>query len=506
MHNFKKNKLALAFISLGLTGNALAGETIELSDNVTLDWKGTLTYSAASRLEDQNKNLTSSGNTNFDKGDMINNGLSLLMEGHLRFGNSGLVVSGSTFYDDVYQDDKFTADAERYHGGYSRLLDAYVYTAFPFGETGYADFRAGSHVVAWGEALFFPSMSLAQGPSDAIKSGVPGTEVKDILLPEEQVSMQLEITPDLSLLAHYQYDWHETVVSEPGAFFSTSDAVGNGATCMGAAPGETCSFGARADDLTPENDQWGVGARYRISDLTEIGLYYLNYNSRIPVTYFYGMPDNKYSISYMDDIDLYGATFTTSVGIASVAGEVTYKKGAPVLVSTSLGPSIIPSPARADVLQTNLNAIINFGNSPISDSATLTTEIAYVDIRDVEEASFYADSAGASATDELYWTSYGLAASASLNLAYPGITESWDMGIPVGYARQLKGRTLTGGVDSEGDHRFGIGADFTHHRSGVQVGVKYLAYMGDHNADTEAYEQKLLTDRDNISLTVKYAF
>ncbi len=526
MHNFKKNKLALALLGFGLTGNALAGETIEFSDGVTLDWKGTLAYSAATRLEDQNENLASSGNANFDKGDMINNGLSLLMEGHLRFGNSGLVVSGSTFYDDVYQDDKFTADAKRYHGGYSRLLDAYVYTAFPFGETGYADFRAGSHVVAWGEALFFPSMSLAQGPSDAIKSGIPGTEVKDILLPEEQVSMQLEITPDLSLLAHYQYDWHETVVSEPGSFLSTSEAVGNGATCLAEAPTETCSaagFAAREDDITPDTKQWGVGTRYRITDLTEIGLYYLKYNSRIPTTYLSqpGLIDVgggtmapggafTYNINYMEDIDLYGATFSTSVGAASIAGELTYKKGAPVLVNTvadfgDVAPSVVvPSPSRADVLQTNLNALFNFGRSAIADTTTLTTEVSYVDIRNVEEATLQGTTANA--TNELTWTSYGLAASASLILSYPGITESFDMSIPMGYSRQLKGRTLTGGVGGEGDHRFSIGADFTHPRSGIQAGIKYLAYMGDHDANTEGYKQKTLTDRDNISLTVKYAF
>ncbi|WP_067514788.1 DUF1302 domain-containing protein [Endozoicomonas ascidiicola] len=497
MHTFKKSKLAMAVLSLGLAGNTLAGETIELGNDVTLDWKGTLTYSAAQRLDDQNKELTSSGNTNFDKGDLVNNGLSLLMESHLRFGNSGLVLSGSTFYDGVYHDDKFTDDAERYHGGYTRLLDAYVYTAFPFGESGYADFRLGSHVVAWGEALFFPSMSLAQGPSDAIKSGIPGTEVKDILLPEEQVSMQLEITPDLSLLAHYQYDWHETVVSEPGSYLSTSEAVGNGAVCLipSALAPDGCDFGQRKADITPDHDQWGVGARYRVSDLTELGLYYLSYNSRIPtpVTTMTSQSSATYQVKYMDDIDLYGLTFTTSAGIASIAGEVTYKKGAPVLAGA------LSNPTRGDVLQTNLNAIVNFGSSPISDSATLTTEVAYVDIQSVEDEPVIG-------SDELAWTSYGLAASASLNLAYPGITESWDMGVPVSYSRQVKGRTMTGGVGGEGDHRFSIGADFTHHRSGVQVGVKYLAYMGDHDADTEAYKEKKLTDRDNVSLTVKYAF
>ncbi|MBV0934965.1 DUF1302 domain-containing protein, partial [Marinobacterium weihaiense] len=140
------------------------------------DWKGTLSYGTGVRLEDRSDvgYMQSSGNRNFDQDDLINNRLSLLMEGRLHKGNSGLVMSASTFYDDVYQDDKFTDDAEKYHGGYTRLLDFYGYTTFELGNERYLNLRAGKHVVAWGEALFMPSMSLAQGPSDGTKAGIPG--------------------------------------------------------------------------------------------------------------------------------------------------------------------------------------------------------------------------------------------------------------------------------------------------------------------------------------------
>lgn len=511
MTGFKPNLLALAIVAAGATSSAMAGESIDMGNGVTLDWKGTLSYGTGVRLEDPDDTLlnSSSGNRNFDQGDLINNRLSLLMEGRLHKGNSGLVMSASTFYDDVYQDDdKFTTDAEKYHGGYTRLLDFYGYTSFDLGNDRYLNLRAGKHVVAWGEALFMPSMSLAQGPSDATKSGIPGVEVKDILLPEDQVSAQLEMNSNWSLLAHAQYNWHPTQVPEPGSFLSTSDAVGEGANCFGglASNTATCGFAPRRADIEPDEfGQWGIGTRFRTSLETEWGLYYLNYHDRIPLTEYTferNATSGHYNIRYFDDIELYGATMTTSLGMASVAAEVTYKKGAPVLVNTSFYGRPIPSATRADIMQTNVNTIVNFGRSWLADTATLTAELSYVDILDVEARGI--NGVPGSETDELYYSDHGLAFSSSLSLSYPGITESWDLSVPLAYSHQISGRTLTGGIGGEGDHRFSIGADFTH-RTGVQVGVNYLTYMGDADADIPV-EQKLLTDRDNISLSVKYAF
>ncbi|GAA0680141.1 DUF1302 domain-containing protein [Marinobacterium maritimum] len=505
MTAFKPNLLALAILSAGIATQAQAGESIDMGNGLTLDWKGTVSYSAASRLEDRDSTLTSSGNRNFDQGDLTANRLSLLMEGRLHKGNSGLVMSASTFYDDVYQDDKFSDDAEKYHGGYTRLLDLYGYTSFELGNGSYLDLRAGKHVVAWGEALFMPSMSLAQGPSDGTKTGIPGVEVKDILLPEDQVSMQLEINPNWSLMAHAQYNWHPVQVPEPGSYLSTSEAVGEGATCLSAAPGEPCFFGTRRGDIEPDKTgQWGIGTRFRTSLETEWGLYYLNYHDRIPLTEVTINPDfsSDYSIRYFDDIELYGATMTTSLGMASIAGEITYKKGAPVLVNTSFFGSPLPSATRADIMQTNVNALVNFGRSWLADTTTLVAELSYVDIMDVEARGI--NGVPGSETDELYYSGHGLALSSSLTLSYPGFTENWDLSVPLAYSHQISGRTITGGIGGEGDHRFSIGADFTH-RTGVQVGLNYLTYMGDADAGIPV-QQKPLTDRDNISLSVKYAF
>lgn len=503
-NHYKKSALCLTFIASSLQ----AAETINLGDEVTLDWKGNVTYSAAMRLEDPDPILAakSSGDRNFDKHDMTANGLYLLLEGHLRWKDFGFVASVSTFYDHVYQDDKFSDDAQKYHGGYTRLLDFYGYTAFPFGEYGYADIRVGRHVVAWGEGLFFPSISLAQGPTDGIKALVPGTETKDILLPEDQVSMQLEVTPELSLLAHWQFNWQETLVPEPGTFFSTSEAVGEGATCLTQAPGEPCVVASRGANIEPgKTEQWGIGTRYRVTDVSEVGLFFLNYSDRIPMVnldlsnMFIGqLPE--YNVVYFDDIKLYGLTYSTNVGIASIAAEVSYKDGAPVLVGTAL-------PTRGEILQTNLNTIVNFGRNALAESVTLTAEIAYVDIMDADKRNMTGipDGIPNPETNELYYDDHGFAGAATLILSYPSFTEGWGLSVPIGYSGQFSGRTITGGVGGEGDHRARVGAELTHNQTGIQLALQYVGYFGDPDVD-EPVKERTLSDRDNLSFTAKYSF
>ena len=58
-------------------------------------------------------------------------------------------------------------------------------------------------------------------------------------------------------------------------------------------------------------------------------------------------------------------------------------------------------------------------------------------------------------------------------------------------------------MGGQGDKRFSIAANFTY-RSNFQVGLTYLGFFGSPSLDL--VHQRLLTDRDQISLTMKYAF
>ena len=558
---------AVALVVAGAALPALAGEPILFGDGYKFDWKVTGTYTASERMKNQDPLLAGSGNAgandgdnNFNKGSLTANRGSALFESVLSKGDSGFVLSGSTFLDNAYRGtndnnpaannpngvnspapfNQFTEQTRRYQGGYSRFLDAYGYTSFNLG-TARATVRLGNQVVNWGEATFFPNIAYAQGPFDGTKTGIPGTETKDSVLPEEQISTSIAMTPRWTLLGQWQFGFHPTLAPAVGSYLSTSDGVGPGGTCLGpyasipAVPGafngfSGCSFGNRGADINPSNTgQWGIGTRYRLTDVTEVGLYYLNYSDRTPLPEinaftpgtttpgFFKIPGNQigngsYNIRYFDNVKMLGSTISTVIGNVAVTGELTYKQGAPVLVNTVVNPATgttIPNPTRANMFQGNLGAFANLGRTPIADSVLLLGELSAVSIGKVQAAQAPGVSSlgpAASffpATDALsFQTKTALAFSGTLVLGYPGIFEGWDLSVPISYSRQLMGRTLIGGVGGQGDARYSLGVTFTK-GGNFSIGLTYLGFLG--GASTDILNNRLLTDRDQLSLVMKYA-
>ncbi len=511
----KTTPIALAAALLCAAGAAVAGEPIEFGDGYRFDWRVNTNYTLAQRMKSIDPLLSANasgndGDNNFAKHSLTANRLSALFEGKLSKGQSGLVLSASTFYDDVYHRsndnpgisvskpgrvNEFTDQAKRYHGGYSRILDAYAYTSFDFGNEKRATIRLGRQAVNWGEAVFFPNMAQAQGPFDGTKSGVPGTETKDVILPEDQITAAIELSPKLTLLGQVQFGFHETIAPAPGSFLSTSDVTGPGASCAGVYlnGGSTCQGFKRQSDIKPSNTgQWGIGARYRVTDETEAGLYYLNYNDRTPLPLIQPLPPTfrtgNYQVRYFDDVKLLGGTVSTTFGKSSAYGEITYRKDTPILGKGG-------APERANATQINIGSFSNLGRSALAESVQVLAEVV---------ATKYTGYKG-SAKDLAFQTDHGVAVSGTLVLGYPGIFEGWDLTVPISYSQQLNGRTLVGGVGGggQGDKRYSIGGTFVR-RGNMSVNVTYLGYLGD--ASLAPVRYRPLADRDQLSMNLKYSF
>ncbi len=218
------------------------------------------------------------------------------------------------------------------------LLDAYVTTEFEAGDA-FVDVRLGKHVLNWGESTFIPNGINAINPFDVSNLRLPGSELREALLPVSMVSMSVAPTYALSVEAFYQLDWAETEIDPVGSYFSSTDYAGPGATkavltqvMEGLIPDNKLlqdrgfGFGPltqainadlsvytavhpqlgivplpqpsqpefdpnfasvlRGPDRTPEDSgQWGLALRYLAEDLnqTEFGFYFMNYHSRLPV-------------------------------------------------------------------------------------------------------------------------------------------------------------------------------------------------------------------------------
>ena len=258
------------------------------------------------------------------------------------------------------------------------LLDAYVTSSFDVGESA-VDVRLGKHVLNWGESTFIPNGINAINPFDVSKLRLPGSELREALLPVSMVSASVVPNQELSFEGFYQLDWEQTRIDPVGTFFSTNDYAGAGAKraylteFLAGIPNADLGdllFVPRGADRTPANSgQWGVALRYFAEELgqTEFGFYFMNYHSRLPVigasqssrdvlstalgtfnTVNNNSPETiglatgaavdvfakggQYFLEYPEDVQLTGLSFNTVLGASGWAlqGEYSFRHDAPL--------------------------------------------------------------------------------------------------------------------------------------------------------------------------------
>ena len=233
--------LALA-IGLAVAPAVHAGPTIQLGEDTSLAYSLTLSHTLSSRIKKADKAYladpnSDDGTRNFDRGSLFTNRTNALGELRLRHDNLGAMLRASTFYDAAYRNsndnnspatvnkigphDEFTAITRRDSGRNSRILDAYVYGNFAIGEEQYLSLKAGRHVLAWGESLFWPNISQGQSPADAPVFNVPGTEAKEGYMPVGQLSGTFTFNDKLSVTGFYQYKWEKTRLNAVGDYFGS---------------------------------------------------------------------------------------------------------------------------------------------------------------------------------------------------------------------------------------------------------------------------------------------
>ncbi|MEE2730377.1 MAG: DUF1302 domain-containing protein [Pseudomonadota bacterium] len=274
------------------------------------------------------------------------------------------------------------------------ILDAFVWADWWLGDKP-LNVRLGKQVISWGEGLFFPNGINTINPVDVNALLAPGSEVKDALIPLNALYGSLGLTSNLTLEAFVLFEWKETKLPECGTFFSTTDLAG--ANCYGGfyPGGEEVGYynpsygpagGAeyrvlpRGSDVEPDDQgQYGIAARYFVDSIeTEFAFYYINYHSRTPivsghmvdptqvdplVTAVLGtgplspdletartqliaatgnptstaflLPTGDFFNDYVEDIQLFGASFNTTIdfglpgGATAFSGEISMRKDQP---------------------------------------------------------------------------------------------------------------------------------------------------------------------------------
>jgi hypothetical protein len=315
-----KNSLAAAFAGFGAlaAGSGYAFDFQNADGTFTGSWDTTISYGQAWRVESRDCRLIGTANggcgrsPNIDDGN-LNYGTGLysaafkaVTELSLNYKQVGLFVRGSGLFDtevDNVERIPLADDAKDLVEEYQRLLDAFVYGRFSLGGRD-AELRVGSQVVSWGESTFIQNGLNTINHFDVAALRVPGSELKEAFLPQELVSFSTQLSQNVSAQAIYLLSWDDTEPEPVGSYFSTNDFVPDGGE------GAFLGFGRFSDqgvDFRPlggpfipgfqrvrvgerrepdDEGQYGVNLRWYLPNFnngTEIGFYFLNYHSRLPL-------------------------------------------------------------------------------------------------------------------------------------------------------------------------------------------------------------------------------
>lgn len=246
-------RAGFAFVGLLplLGGQAQAVEFSFLDNEVSGSLDTTLSYGTLWRVQGQDKSNndinTNDGNRNFDTG-LVSEVYKITSDLEATWRNYGVFIRGTAFYDtqimdkrnDYYShndpsqpsqsyphDDRFTSQARDIAGHKAEILDAYVYGSWDIGNMPLSA-RFGRQVFNWGEGIFYRGGVNTTNPVDAAKYRLPGSELKEVLMPVEALSFNIGLTDNLSMETFYQWNWKETRLDPVGTFFSETDLFADG--------------------------------------------------------------------------------------------------------------------------------------------------------------------------------------------------------------------------------------------------------------------------------------
>ena len=513
---------------------ALAAELVN-SEDMIVRWDNSLKYTLGARttrpspfyLDDINVN---DGDAAFpERGDLVTHRLDLLSEFDLTLkdrANSGLRVSAAGWYDHVYRkshaaidplsynassvpNDEFTGYARKWAGANVEIYDAFVHSAVDLGDHNLA-FRLGRHTLTWGESLMLAGngISAGQAPADVNKVlTVPGIQVKDFLMPVNQLSASFGLNRNWDLAGYYQLEFRPTRVPPPGTFFSPADLVFDGAEQLLLAPG----FGVPLQGTVepPERrGQWGLAAKYRNAETgADYGFYYLRYTDKTPqvILQLAGGADpaswapSNYFFVYPRNIEIFGVSTSTNVGDAGVAGEISIRNNMPLrsdaaqlvaLPGQQVDGDKHPLYAVGRSLHYQVSTLWQLPRLPAWDTATLAAEFGGNTLLKTTRNEALRDTATARTS---------LALGLSIEPTWFQVLPDIDLSVPIALSYYFNDKPAAV-VNAAAGRNVAVGLKFAYGGAqGIKGGINYTKQLGSNQST--AYG-----DRDFVTFNLLYSF
>jgi hypothetical protein len=506
------------------------------NDGLTINLDTTAEYSNIIRVNSPSAILEGPTNANGNDGDsdfqhgLVDNTFDVLPVFDLKWGSYGVHVSGEAFLDTPYlgtnQNDQagtfnpfstvnnqhFTSATRNVNGENATLLDAFAYGSGSFGANDSQELsvKVGRQTLLWGQTLFFTGNGIAAGqaPLDILKAEpLPNAEAQQLFLPFGQVVLTYQPNQILTLQGYYQFEWEHDSFEGVGSYFNSSDLLDKGGQRLVLGGGE---FLYRVKSLTPpiQNGQFGLSAQLTLGNY-DLGFYGLRYDSKAPELYTSGPqpgggPGNvgSYYLVYPRDIQIYGASLSTTVGPINVAGEISGRRNMP-LVSGLATVTVFPGSANAGA------------QYAVGSTIAAQTSAIYV------SPGIPFDPGGVSVDSE-FAMNHVLSLDSGKSLLTPGrdntagefevvVTPTYyfnwlrntEVEFPIGLTYGLFGKSEIDGTENHGygTASFGVTAVY---RVTWTAGLTYNDYFGTPNPNLQG--DASLEDRGYVSFNIEHTF
>ena len=236
-----------------------------------------------------------------------------------------------------------------------RLLDLWVSKDLNIGSER-ARIRVGNQVISWGESIFAIGGINSTNSLDFQKLSIPGTQLKEAVLPAPIVSVASGVGGGVNVEAYYQARWNANRLPPVGTYFSVADILGKGRQPFfvdvsggpntgnfggldpAADPSQANTFAVLfRDDKTPKNSgQYGVAMHYKPEGISlDVGLYFMNYHDKMPVLSL--LQDATAQWTYLENRKMYGVSANFPVGNWAVGWELSYRPKDAIALSSCFG-------------------------------------------------------------------------------------------------------------------------------------------------------------------------
>lgn len=332
-----------------------------------------------------------------DVGDITNNRVDVSTELNINYNNEyGIDASVSGWKDFAYNggiannpDPAIAAYASAPNGHYpsftnhyynlgAELGNAYVYANTAI-EQMPLSIKIGRFVEYWGTALFSGAQAISYGqePLDFVKAlNAPGSEVKTLFLPRNQISIHLQPSAAWTLGVQYQLEWRPYNLPQGGTWLSFGDMVFNG-------PQSILGNYTRGKDSTPPdvNGNFGVEALYSPLWLNgTAGLYFRQFDDPAPYAAYttYKIGNQTYfHNAFAQHVHLYGASLEHSIGPVAATIESSIRTDTALLTASGFTNAAGTDGARGDIWNVVADSMYTLTPSPFWDTGSLTTEVGY---------------------------------------------------------------------------------------------------------------------------------